>query len=45
MNIYPPPMARWDDCARWSKLENVVLSGGGTINGDGDQWSGYSHGR
>ena len=23
----------WDDCARWSKLQNVVLSGGGTIDG------------
>ena len=29
----------WDDCARWSRLANVVISGGGTVNGDGDQWS------
>jgi exo-poly-alpha-galacturonosidase len=33
------PSVGWDDCARWSQLENVVLSGGGTIDGDGDQWA------
>ncbi len=28
------PRVGWDDCARWSKLQNVVLSGGGTIDGE-----------
>jgi exo-poly-alpha-galacturonosidase len=32
------PKVGWDDCARWRKLENVVIGGGGTINGNGDQW-------
>lgn len=27
------PRVGWDDCARWSKLQNVVVSGGGTIDG------------
>lgn len=32
------PLVGWDDCATWSKLENVDISGGGIINGNGDQW-------
>lgn len=32
------PLVGWDDCAEWSTLENVVIEGGGTINGNGDQW-------
>ena len=23
-----------DDCARWSKLSNVVIEGGGTLDGE-----------
>ena len=29
------PLVGWDDCAEWNKLENVVLEGGGTVDGDG----------
>ena len=32
------PRVGWDDCARWRKLENVVIDGGGEISGNGDQW-------
>jgi polygalacturonase len=35
---FKDPLVGWDDCAAWSKLENVVLEGGGTIDGDGDAW-------
>ena len=27
------PLVGWDDCAEWRKLTNVVIEGGGTING------------
>lgn len=27
-----------DTCAEWSKLQNVALRGGGTIDGDGESW-------
>ena len=32
------PLVGWDDCAEWSMLQNLVVSGGGEINGRGDQW-------
>ena len=32
------PLVGWDDCAEWSKLENVVLEGGGTLDANGDAW-------
>ena len=32
------PLVGWDDCAEWNKLENVVLEGGGTVDGDGANW-------
>ena len=30
--------ASYIEGAEWSKLVNVDISGGGTINGNGDQW-------
>jgi len=30
------PLVGWDDCAQWSKLENVVIEGGGTLDANGD---------
>ena len=27
---YKDPLVGWDDCDEWSKLENVVIEGGGT---------------
>ena len=32
------PLVGWDDCAVWSKLENVVLEGNGTLDANGDFW-------
>ena len=32
------PLVGWDDCAEWHTVANVDISGGGTINGNGDQW-------
>jgi exo-poly-alpha-galacturonosidase len=32
------PLVGWDDCEKWGKLENVVLEGGGMIDGNGDNW-------
>lgn len=32
------PRVGFDDCAEWSRLSNLVISGGGEINGNGDQW-------
>jgi len=32
------PLVGWDDCAEWSKLENVVIEGGGTLDANGDFW-------
>ena len=35
---FKDPLVGWDDCAEWTKLHNVVLEGGGTLDGDGDAW-------
>lgn len=32
------PLVGWDDCEKWSTLENVVIEGGGTIDGNGEHW-------
>lgn len=32
------PLVGWDDCAEWSKLENVVIEGGGTIDANAEGW-------
>eukprot|EP00041_Stephanoeca_diplocostata_P030212 m.907050 g.907050 ORF g.907050 m.907050 type:complete len:377 (-) comp23711_c0_seq2:118-1248(-) len=32
------PLVGWDDCAEWTKLTNVVLEGGGTIDANGEHW-------
>lgn len=32
------PLVGWDDCAEWSKLSNVVIEGGGTLDADGSDW-------
>lgn len=32
------PLVGWDDCAEWSRLENVVLEGAGTLDANGDWW-------
>lgn len=32
------PLVGWDDCATWDKLKNIVIEGGGTIDGNGDKW-------
>lgn len=32
------PLVGWDDCARWSKLQNVAIEGGGLLDADGDAW-------
>eukprot|EP00929_Paragymnodinium_shiwhaense_P076197 TRINITY_DN39134_c0_g1_i1.p1 TRINITY_DN39134_c0_g1~~TRINITY_DN39134_c0_g1_i1.p1 ORF type:complete len:464 (-),score=38.57 TRINITY_DN39134_c0_g1_i1:50-1441(-) len=32
------PLVGWDDCATWSKLSNVVIEGGGTLDGNGQVW-------
>jgi hypothetical protein len=32
------PLVGWDDCAVWSKLENVVIDGGGTLDANADAW-------
>jgi polygalacturonase len=32
------PLVGWDDCAEWTTVQNLVISGGGEINGNGDQW-------
>jgi polygalacturonase len=32
------PLVGWDDCAVWSKLENVAIEGGGTLDAAGDAW-------
>ena len=32
------PLVGWDDCAEWSKLENVVIEGGGMLDANGEDW-------
>ncbi len=32
------PLVGWDDCAEWSKLENVAIEGGGLLDANGDDW-------
>ena len=32
------PLVGWDDCAEWSKLVNVAIEGGGTLDANGDFW-------
>ena len=32
------PRVGWDDCAQWNTTHNLDISGGGTIDGNGDQW-------
>lgn len=32
------PLVGWDDCKSWSKLENVIIAGGGEVNHNGDGW-------
>ena len=32
------PLVGWDDCEKWSKLENVVIEGGGTLDADASAW-------
>eukprot|EP00040_Diaphanoeca_grandis_P005346 m.32462 g.32462 ORF g.32462 m.32462 type:complete len:462 (+) comp16649_c0_seq1:163-1548(+) len=32
------PLVGWDDCSEWSKLENVVIEGGGTLDANGSDW-------
>ena len=34
------PKVGWDDCKKWSKLSNVVIEGGGTLDANGDEWYG-----
>lgn len=34
------PLVGWDDCARWSKLENVAIEGGGLLDANGEDWYG-----
>ena len=35
---YKDPLVGWDDCAEWTKLSNVVIEGGGTLDANGDDW-------
>jgi hypothetical protein len=35
---YKDPLVGWDDCDEWSKLENVVIEGGGTLDANGMDW-------
>jgi polygalacturonase len=37
------PLVGWDDCKSWSKLENVIITGGGEVNHNGDSWC-YTNG-
>ena len=37
------PLVGWDDCAEWSKLENVAIEGGGLLDADGDDWHDGGH--
>ena len=30
------PLVKWDDCQSWSKLENVIITGSGEVNHNGD---------
>ena len=32
------PTVGWDDCEVWSKLHNVAIEGGGTVDANGEQW-------
>jgi len=32
------PLVGWDDCAEWTKLENVVIEGGGILDANADDW-------
>jgi polygalacturonase len=32
------PLVGWNDCAEWSKLANVVIEGGGTLDANADDW-------
>ena len=32
------PLVGWDDCEEWSKLENVAIEGGGTLDANGQGW-------
>jgi polygalacturonase len=32
------PLVGWDDCAEWTKLANVAIEGGGTLDANGDAW-------
>lgn len=35
---YKDPLVGWDDCAEWTKLENVVVEGGGTLDANAVAW-------
>jgi polygalacturonase len=37
------PLVGWDDCKSWSKLENVIITGGGEVNQNGGEWC-YTNG-
>ena len=32
------PLVGWDDCAKWSTVENLVIEGDGTLDANGDFW-------
>lgn len=34
------PLVGWDDCEEWSKLENVVVEGGGMLDANAEHWYG-----
>ena len=34
------PAVGWDDCAEWTKLSNVVIEGGGTLDANAQEWYG-----
>lgn len=35
---FKSPLVGWDDCEEWTKLENVVLEGGGELDGRAEGW-------
>ena len=39
------PLVGWDDCAEWSKLMNVAVEGGGTVDANGEHWLNSTSGR
>jgi len=38
------PLVGWDDCESWSRLQNVIITGSGQINHQGETWC-YTNGK